>query len=217
MMTLLGSAIISLAQVREGFVYVKAVNSTIEAELRYFSSNNFIGDTINGYEAPVLILTNEAAQALSQVQDQLHAQGLGLKVFDGYRPQRAVDQFVGWAKELSDTTMKAKYYPKVAKDELFEKGYIASRSGHTRGSTMDLTLIWLSTGAELDMGSPYDLFDPVSHHGTKNSISSEQIANRLLLKEAMETVGFKSYQYEWWHYTLKNEPFPDTYFDFVIR
>lgn len=203
-------------QVPDGFVDVQSVDPEIAVELRYYSTNNFIGGPITGYENSKLIISKEAAEALNKVQNQLKKDGLGLKIFDGYRPQRAVNQFVEWAKDLGDTLMKAQYYPNVPKELLFEKGYIASRSGHSRGSTLDLTLISLDSNKELDMGSPYDLFDPISHDGT-SLISESQTANRSVLKQAMGAAGFKSYQYEWWHFTLADEPYPDTYFDFAIR
>ena len=192
------------------------VNRDIMIELRYYSSNNFVGDTIEGYKALKLFVSNPAAKALDVAQKKLEKQGLGLKIYDGYRPQRSVDQFIRWARDRGDTLMKQAYYPRIDKSILFEQGYISSRSGHTRGSTVDLTLIDLSSQEELDMGSPWDRFDEVSHHETER-ITKQQTENRKLLKQVMESCGFRPYKKEWWHYTLNHEPFPDTYFDFVIR
>lgn len=205
-----------VAQAPQGFVDIKQVNSDIVVDLRYYSTNNFVGDTIDGYQAPVIYISEPAARALNLAQEKLVEQGFGLKLFDGYRPQRSVDHFARWARDLEDTLMKRAFYPEVDKSVLFRDGYIASRSGHTRGSTVDLTLIDLSTRIELDMGSPFDRFDPISYHGS-GQITRQQSENRRLLKEALESSGFRAYEKEWWHYTLNQEPYPDTYFDFMIR
>jgi D-alanyl-D-alanine dipeptidase len=200
----------------QDFVYLKELMPNLRSDLRYYGSNNFIGEQIEGYNAPKIILSREAAEALQKVQAELERIGFGLLIYDAYRPQRAVDFFVGWAQDDSDTLMKQEFYPNVNKGDLFKKGYISKKSGHTRGSTVDLTIVSLKTRHILNMGSPYDLFDEKSNvdypHVTKN-----QRALRLLLKRRMEKHGFKSYEKEWWHFTLIEEPFPDTYFDFPIE
>ncbi len=200
----------------EGFVFLSDVDATIQSELRYLSNNNFIGKTIDGYYDNCVIVTKETADALHKVQTILTKKGLSLKVFDAYRPQQAVDHFVKWARVLQDTLMKQQYYPQVPKSELFNRGYIASKSGHTRGSTVDLTIINLKTSKELDMGSPYDFFGVQSHPYYKN-ISENQKKNRFYLREIMLANNFKPYDNEWWHFTLRNEPFPKTYFTFPIK
>ncbi|MDD2358362.1 MAG: M15 family metallopeptidase [Thiovulaceae bacterium] len=216
-MALLMSATIVLAQdVPSGFVDLQKAVPTVVVELRYSGENNFIGKPIDGYEARICYISTPAALALKSVQEKLSLFGFGLKVFDGYRPQRAVNHFVRWAKDLSDTKMKAIYYPNVLKSELFEKGYIAARSGHSRGSTVDLTLIDLATGKELDMGTGFDFFSPISWP-TSKEVTSQQRANRLLLRSIMMSQGFRPLEEEWWHFTLANEPYPTTYFDFVVR
>jgi len=198
-----------------GFVHIKQVIPDIKYEIRYAGKNNFLGRPVKGYEAPEAFLTHEATVALKLVQAELNKSGYGLKIFDAYRPQRAVNDFVEWARDLSDTINKRAYYPDVPKSELFKRGYIASKSGHTRGSTVDLTVIELKTGRELDMGSPYDFFGQVSHHNYIG-ITASQKENRKMFKEVMQRHGFNAYASEWWHYTLANEPFPDTYFDFPV-
>ncbi|MBU2914203.1 M15 family metallopeptidase [Reichenbachiella agariperforans] len=203
------------AQLPNGFVYVQTLDSTIMLDLRYYSTNNFVGDTIDGYEAPVLILSQKAGEALAQVQQDLNGRGYGLIVYDGYRPQRAVNHFSRWASDLSDRRMKSVFYPHVQKSRLFQLGYIAHRSGHSRGSSVDLSLIDLHTKRPLDMGSPFDMFDVRSHH--EAMVSKTQLANRELLKATMREYGFRHYRKEWWHYTLNQEPFPDQYFDFPVR
>ncbi len=206
-----------LAQiVPPGFVDLKKTVPSVDVELRYYGENNFMGQRIDGYEAPICYVSISAAQALKEVQAELSSFGLGLKLFDGYRPQRAVNHFVRWAKDLNDTTMKASYYPNVQKSELFEKGYIAARSGHSRGSTVDLTLIDLATGEELDMGTGFDFFSPTSSP-TSGEVTQQQRANRLLLRSLMLRHGFRPLEEEWWHFTLENEPYPMTYFDFSVR
>ncbi|MGJ8593370.1 MAG: M15 family metallopeptidase [Aquaticitalea sp.] len=200
----------------KGFVYVDNIIPNLDVELRYFSKKNFVGDTIDGYKANRLILTTESANALKLVQDELRNQNICLKVYDGYRPQRAVDHFVVWARELSDTINKQQYYPKVQKRNLFNEGYIASKSGHSRGSTIDLTLADGNTGEALDMGSPYDFFGEESWVAYQD-ISDAQKANRQLLQKVMQKHNFRNYANEWWHFTLRWEPFPDTYFDFLVE
>lgn len=203
-------------QMPKGFVFLSEIDPTIKSELRYLSSNNFIGKTIDGYYENCIIVTKKTADALHKVQIELSKKGLSLKIYDAYRPQQAVDHFVKWARILNDTLKKQEYYPEVPKSELFERGYIASKSGHTRGSTVDLTIIDLKTDKELDMGSPYDFFGAQSHPFYKN-LSENQKENRLFLRKIMMAHNFIPYQNEWWHFTLKNEPFPNTYFNFPIK
>ena len=199
-----------------GFVYLEDVDASIQKELRYLSNNNFIGKKIDGYKNNCVIITEQAAHQLKKVQTELLKKGLSLKVFDAYRPQEAVNHFVKWAKVLSDTLMKQEYYPKVPKSQLFNQGYIASKSGHTRGSTVDLTIIDAKTGKELDMGSPYDFFG-VQSHPLHSNLSKEQKENRMLLRKVMLENNFKPYENEWWHFTLRNEPFRNTYFNFSVE
>lgn len=201
---------------RSGFVDAAAVIPGLVVDMRYFGSENFVGRRIAGYEAPACLLTTEAVAALAKVQARLKAFGLGLKVYDCYRPKRAVADFVAWAKDPNDTKRKAAQYPNVDKSKLFELGYIAERSGHSRGSTVDLTLVDLRTGAEIDMGSGYDLFDPVSWPSDM-SVNAVARANRMLLQMVMTSAEFKPLKEEWWHFTLNDEPYPETYFDFVVR
>lgn len=200
----------------EGFVYVKSVIPDLDVELRYYGSNNFVGDTIDGYKANRLIMTKNATEKLKLVQDELQKQNLCLKVYDGYRPQRAVNHFIRWAKDLNDTINKSQFYPDVAKKHLFKEEYIASRSGHSRGSTLDLTITNGETGEPLDMGSPYDFFGKQSWVNYEN-ITEEQKKNRQLLQTVMLKHNFRNYPKEWWHFTLRWEPFPKAYFDFEIE
>lgn len=198
------------------FVNLKKLIPNLELDLRYKGNHNFIGRPVNGYEANKLYITLEAAIALQKVQKELNQEGLGIKVFDAYRPQRAVQNFVEWAKNIDDTITKSEFYPEVDKKDLFILGYIAEKSGHSRGSTVDLTIIELSNKKEIDMGSAFDFFGIQSHHDY-TLLSEQQITNRIKLRTLMEKYGFKTIEEEWWHYTLKNEPFPETYFDFLIR
>jgi D-alanyl-D-alanine dipeptidase len=183
--------------------------------MRYAGSHNFVGRPIDGYEAPRCLMTQAAAVALAQVAHDLAPRGLVLKVFDCYRPTRAVTNFERWARDLTDTAAKAEFYPDVDKRTLFRDGYISSRSGHSRGSTVDLTLA-RADGHELDMGTPFDFFSPRSWAAAA-SISDEAKANRALFAAAMRRHGFRPYEKEWWHFTLSHEPFPDRYFDFPVR
>jgi D-alanyl-D-alanine dipeptidase len=184
-------------------------------DMRYAGAHNFVGRPVAGYAAPRCLLTREAASALADVARDLAARGLLLKVFDCYRPGRAVADFVRWARDVKDQATKAEFYPEVDKRTLFRDGYIASRSGHSRGSTIDLTLA-RSAGGELDMGTPFDFFSPKSAPAA-NGVSPEQRANRTMLAGAMQRRGFRPYAKEWWHFTLRNEPFPSSYFDFPVR
>lgn len=187
----------------------------LSLDIRYAGSHNFVGAPIDGYLAPKCLLTREAAAALARVQEGLRSRDLGLRVYDCYRPQRAVDDFVRWARDLDARQMKAEFYPNVAKSRLFADGYIAARSGHSRGSTVDLTLL-RADGEALDMGTPFDFFDPRSHTDSPQ-VTAAQRAHRQLLREAMQARGFVNLPEEWWHYTLRDEPFPDTYFDFPVE
>jgi zinc D-Ala-D-Ala dipeptidase len=197
------------------FVDAATVVPGLVADMRYAGSHNFVGRPIDGYQAPHCLLTQAAAAALAEVARDLNSRGLVIKVFDCYRPERAVMNFVRWARDLNDTAEKAEFYPDVDKRVLFRDGYIASRSGHSRGSTLDLTLA-KADGSELDMGTHFDFFSPKSWTDDA-SISTEQHANRMLLATAMRRRGFRGYDKEWWHFTLRGEPFPDTYFDFPVQ
>ncbi|MEU6423162.1 M15 family metallopeptidase [Streptomyces spiralis] len=221
------------------FVALSAVDPTIIQEMRYFTPHNFVGERVDGYEQPMCILTRPAAEALHKAQKELLRKGYSLKVYDCYRPQRAVDHFVRWAKDLDDQAMKAEFYPRVDKTRLFDDGYIAAKSGHSRGSTMDLTVVRLPARPthpyvpgqplvpcyapkdqrfpdnSLDMGTGFDCFDTLAHT-LDPRIQGQQRANRLLLKSTLENLGFVNLAEEWWHYTYQPEPYPDTYFDFPV-
>ena len=201
------------------FVDAATLVPGLVVEMRYAGTHNFVAAPVEGYEKPVCLVTREAAQALAQVQRDLAPQKLGLKVFDCYRPARAVAHFVRWARDVRDTRAKAEFYPAVDKRDLFRLGYIASQSGHSRGSTVDISLVQLADGAEpveLDMGTPFDTFSPRSWP-SDTSVSPEARKNRAILAEAMQRHGFVRYDKEWWHFTLGGEPFPGTYFDFPVR
>ncbi len=198
------------------FVNIAEVVPDVILEIRYYSTYNFVGARIDGYEAPVALLTKEAAAALKKASDNLLAKGYRLKVFDAYRPQTAVNHFIRWAEDVADTTMRQYFYPNVDKSRLFDLGFICARSGHSRGSTIDLTLFDMATEREVDMGATFDWFGNESHPDYAN-LTQEQIRMRNLLRNAMLEAGFKPLSTEWWHFTLKNEPFPDTYFDFPVK
>jgi D-alanyl-D-alanine dipeptidase len=200
----------------DGFVYVDDHIPGILLDIRYFGEDNFVGARVDGYKGPFAILSREAADALAKVQADVTSQGLTLLIYDAYRPQKAVDHFKAWLQNPDDTKTKADYYPDLDKSRLFKLGYIASKSGHSRGSTVDLTLADAATGIPLDMGTHHDFLGEKSHHGSP-LVTEEQAANRLLLRETMEKHGFKAYEKEWWHYTLADEPYPDTYFDFDVE
>lgn len=222
----------------ESFVALRQFDGTILQDIRYAGAHNFLGRPVAGYGPDAeCVLTKAASEALSRVQSDLRLKNLSLKVYDCYRPQRAVNDFVEWARDLTDTKQKAEFYPKVDKSTLFRNGYIAEKSGHSRGSTVDLTVVPLpatdldivreagplractapavrrSPDNSLDMGTAYDCFDPLANTANPG-ISKTARKNRLILKRAMEQHGFQNYEKEWWHFTLKNEPHPDTYFDF---
>lgn len=224
----------------EGFVYLKDVNPDIIYDIRYYSTHNFVGDTIDGYYCGECILTKEAAMALDSIQKELMEFNLTLKVYDCYRPQRAVNHFVKWAKDISDTKTKKEFYPTVDKKNLFKDGYIAAKSSHSRGSTVDLTIVPIPVpeqeqyieGMELhecfkpvdirfgdnsvDMGTGFDCFHKHSHPKNED-VSFQSRINRLLLRTLMIKYGFKPYEFEWWHFTLDNEPYPETYYDFPVK
>ncbi len=185
-------------------------------EIRYYSTYNFVGERIDGYEEPVALITKEAGAALKEVSDDLVQKGYRLKIFDAYRPQMAVDNFVDWAEDVSDTKMKEYFYPELDKSVLFNQGYIAKHSGHSRGSTVDLTLFDMETEKEVDMGGTFDYFGQLSHPDY-TGITDEQYANRKILRDAMTAHGFKPITSEWWHFTLVNEPYPNTYFTFPVN
>ena len=198
-----------------GLIDIAEALPTVIVDARYAGSHNFVGTPVDGYRADKVLLTKPAIEALSEVQARLAEFGLGLKVFDGYRPQRAVDHFVRWASDLEETSTKNEFYPRVDKSNLFSDGYIAERSGHSRGSTVDLTLVDLISGRELDMGTPWDFFDLSSWPSSKMP-STKQRANRALLRSVMIAQNFRPLETEWWHFTLNDEPFPESYFDQVI-
>lgn len=217
----------------EGFVALEAIAPDIRQDMRYFGPQNFLGTRVDGYHAPRCLLTQPAAQALARAQALLKPQGLSLKVFDCYRPQRAVQHFMRWARVPDDPGLHAVYYPNLSKLDLLQQVYISDRSGHSRGSTVDLTIVWAggqTSGSghdgcsesaarrdgALDMGSGFDCFDPISNTAD-DSITAAQRANRQLLKSVMKRAGFHNYHREWWHYILNNEPYPETFFDFEVR
>ena len=198
-----------------GFVLLNDFVPHIVQEIRYYSTYNFIGERIDGYEEPIALLTREAARALKSVSNEMIVQGYRLKVFDAYRPAAAVKQFILWGIEDTDIRMKPYFYPDLEKTELFARGYIARRSSHSRGSAVDLTLLDMRTGKELDMGSPFDLFSPLSHPDSRE-VTEAQFENRMFLQNAMTRNGFKPIYCEWWHFSLRDEPYPDTYFEFPV-
>lgn len=223
----------------ERFVSLDEIDLTIELDIRYYTSNNFVGRPIKGYLRPKCLLTREAAVALVQAQRKANLAGYSLKVYDCYRPQRAVSDFAEWARDVRDTKMQHRFYPAVPKSELFLRGYIAEKSGHSRGSTVDVTLVPLGSRQlqgdpaaarfdcrspvsrrypdnSIDMGTGYDCFDELAH--TENpKVGETAMRNRQRLKSILESAGFVNYDKEWWHYTLGDEPFPDAYFDFVVE
>ena len=203
------------AQLPINFVYLDEIINDVVINLKYLSNDNFIGTPINGYKNNRIIITKEAAAALKHVQEDLSHFGYGLKVFDAYRPQKAVDHFVKWSKN-NNKKMKSTHYPNIKKKRLFKEGYIASKSGHSRGSTVDLTIIDIKNNKELDMGTIYDFFGEESWIDY-SKLSSKQRANRLLLQSLMKKYGFRSLKEEWWHFTLHNEPFPEQYFNFNVE
>lgn len=207
---------VKLSADSSGFVLLSDAVPDAILEIRYYSTYNFVGDRIDGYEEPLAFLTKEAAAALKNVSDELITKGYRLKIFDAYRPQKAVTHFMNWALDEKDVRMKKYFYPELDKKVLFPQGYIAEHSGHSRGSTVDLTLFDMTTEKEVDMGGTFDYFGELSHPDYRN-ITEEQYRNRMLLREVMLKHGFKPLVEEWWHFTLANEPYPDTYFTFPIN
>ncbi|MBR0290365.1 MAG: M15 family metallopeptidase [Selenomonadaceae bacterium] len=199
-----------------GFVVLGEFIPDIIQEIRYYSTYNFVGDRIDGYEMPCALMTREAAEALKKVSDDVIKMGYRLKVYDAYRPQMAVNHFVRWAKDTKDTRMKSYFYPEIGKERLFPEDYIMEKSGHSRGSTIDLTLFDMKTGKEVDMGGTFDYFGEKSHPDYKK-ITKQQFKNRMILRDVMIKHGFKPLYSEWWHFTLENEPYPDTYFTFPVN
>ena len=210
------------------FVVLTDVIPDIILEVRYYCTYNFVGKRIDGYMEPTVLMTRRAADSLKAVSDDVMAQGYRLKIYDAYRPQMAVDHFVRWAADVNDTIMKPYFYPNVDKSKLFEQEYIMKKSGHTRGSTVDLTLFDMSTGKEVDMGGTFDWFGCESHpdcggdveemeYHENDTISEEQFNNRMILRKTMLRHGFKPLSSEWWHFTLKDEPYPETYFTFPVE
>ena len=218
-----------------GFVNLTDAVPDAILEIRYYGTYNFVGKRIDGYLQPTALLTREAAAALRAVSDEVKGHGYRLKIYDAYRPQKAVDHFVRWAADTNDSIMKPYFYPDLDKSVLFEQDYIMAKSGHTRGSTVDLTLFDMQTEKEVDMGGTFDWFGPESHPdfcgdpetGTYNgdnsksptglSITPVQFANRMILRRAMLAHGFKPLDSEWWHFTLRDEPYADTYFTFPVQ
>lgn len=199
-----------------GFVLLSDAVPDVIQEIRYYSTYNFVGTRIDGYEEPCALATKEAATALKEVSDDLISQGYRLKIFDAYRPQCAVDNFVKWAEDIDDTKMKQYFYPELDKSVLFDQGYIDEKSGHSRGSTFDLTLFDMTAEKEVDMGGTFDYFGELSHPDYTGNLTEKQIENRKILRDAMLNHGFKALDTEWWHFTLKDEPYPDTYFTFPV-
>ena len=208
---------VKLSNDASDFVLISEAVPDVILEIRYYSTYNFVGKRIDGYEEPLAFLTKEAAAALKQASDEVVAKGYRLKIYDAYRPQMAVTNFKNWALDAEDTKMKEYFYPELEKDVLFPQGYIAEHSGHSRGSTVDLTLFDMKTEKELDMGGTFDYFGELSHPDYKEGLTEQQYANRMLLRETMLAHGFKPLPEEWWHFTLEKEPYPETYFTFPIN
>jgi len=200
---------------RDGFVFVDEVVAGIRWDSKYATWDNFTGRPVDGYLANRIVGTAEVCEALERASDAAAIRGFGLVIWDGYRPQRAVDSFLRWAQQPEDDLTKRRHYPNIARPEMFERGYVARRSGHSRGSTVDLTLYHLDTGDLAAMGGDHDLMDPISHHGA-SGLDPLESRNRQHLCSIMESSGFVRYPTEWWHYTLADEPYPDTYFDFPV-
>jgi len=199
-----------------GFIQIGDVLPDVIQEIRYYTSFNFIGERIDGYEAPVAMITREAANALAAASREAIRRGYRLKIFDAYRPQMAVNHFVRWAKDPKDIRMKPFFYPQIEKSRIIPEGYIAEKSGHSRGSAIDLMLLDMAAGQELDMGGPFDYFGALSHPDF-SGVSNTQRQNRQLLREIMTGNGFRPLAEEWWHFTLAEEPYPETYFTFPVR
>ncbi|MEW1862779.1 D-Ala-D-Ala dipeptidase VanX [Streptomyces sp. NPDC088194] len=200
---------------KEDFGFVDEHVPGIRWDAKYATWDNFTGKPVDGYLANRIVGTRALCGALDRAREKAETLGLGLLLWDGYRPQRAVDCFLRWSEQSEDGRTKPRHYPNIDRAEMFDKGYVAAKSGHSRGSTVDLTLYHLATGELTPMGGGHDLMDSVSHHGARG-ITPAETANRQHLRSLMEECGFSSYACEWWHYTLRDEPYPDTYFDFPI-
>ena len=220
--------VIPIEQDATNFIAITDVVPDAIMEIRYYSTYNFVGTRVDGYLEPIALMTKVAADSLHAVSDDLKQQGYRLKIYDAYRPQMAVDHFVRWAEDLADTAMKPYFYPNVDKSVLFEQGYIDARSGHSRGSALDLTLVDMATGKEVDMGGVFDWFGLKSHpdcggnpetmeYRPNDTLTATQFQNRMLLRTAMLRHGFKPIDTEWWHFVLDNEPYPDIYFNFPVK
>lgn len=200
----------------EDFVFMDQLVPGLRWDAKYATWDNFTGTPVDGYLANRIVGTRPLGTALIEAQERAHRDGFGLLLWDGYRPQRAVDAFLRWSRCAEDGRTKQRHYPRIERSEMITLGYVATESGHSRGGTVDLTLYHLNTGELADMGGGHDLMDPVSHHGAAD-VSAVATHNRRILCSIMESSGFYRYDSEWWHYTLHDEPFPDTYFDFVIE
>ncbi|WP_128801200.1 MULTISPECIES: D-Ala-D-Ala dipeptidase VanX [unclassified Streptomyces] len=200
---------------KEDFVFVDELVPGMRWDAKYATWDNFTGKPVDGYLANRIVGTRALCEALAKAQEKAESLGFGLVLWDGYRPQRAVNCFLRWAQQPEDGRTKARHYPNIGRAEMFDRGYVATKSGHSRGSTVDLTLYHLDTGELVPMGGGHDLMDTVSHHGAKG-ITQVEAANRRHLCSLMDACGFSPYASEWWHYTLKAEPYPDTYFDFPV-
>ena len=198
-----------------GFVFLDEVLAGVRWDAKYATWDNFTGTPVDGYEVNRVVGSAAMALALLDAQARAEALGFGLLLWDGYRPQRAVDRFLKWSEEPEDGRTKQCFYPNIDRAGMFANGYVAERSGHSRGSAVDLTLFRLDTGELAPMGGRHDLMDERSHHGARG-VSRVEARNRQTLCSVMEQRGFKRYESEWWHYSLKDEPHPDTYFDFPI-
>jgi D-alanyl-D-alanine dipeptidase len=199
----------------KGFVFLDEILRGVRWDAKYATWNNFTGRPVDGYEVNRIAGTYELALALTAVQKRAAAIGCGLLFWDAYRPRRAVNCFLRWAEQREDGRTKERYYPNIDRSEMISKGYVALKSSHSRGSAVDLTLYRLDTGAPVPMGGDFDLMDESSHHATKR-IPRTEAQNRRILRSVMESCGFEAYSREWWHYVLRNEPYPDSYFDFPI-
>ena len=200
-----------------GFVLVSDIIPDVVLDIRYYTTFNFLGERVDGYEEPVALMTREAAYALKKVSDEAISKGYRLKIFDAYRPQCAVDHFVRWADKVRELAMKDYFYPGIDKTRLFEEGFVALKSGHSRGSTVDLTLLDMATQKDLDVGGTFDYFGSLSWAENTENITQEQASNRKMLRDMMISHGFHPLNEEWWHFTLDNEPYPDTYFTFPVN
>ena len=198
-----------------GFVFLDEVLHGVRWDAKYATWDNFTGKPVDGYEVNRIVGTRAAAVALLEAQSRAAALGYGLLLWDGYRPKRAVECFLRWSKQPEDHLTKERYYPNIERAEMLAKGYVASQSSHSRGSAIDLTLYRLDTGALVSMGGSFDFMDERSHHAAKG-IARMEAQNRGCLRSIMENSGFEAYRFEWWHYVLKNEPYPNRYFDFSV-